>query len=93
MKKTFELMTDAEFEAICNRCGACCGAYNGDPCEELRRDTEGSYYCAVYEDRLGPHLTVKGVEMDCVSIVEKLKYSWEGDEKCAYKKMIKEGKL
>ncbi|MFP4548238.1 MAG: hypothetical protein ACLFQM_08890 [Fidelibacterota bacterium] len=93
MKKTFELMTDEEFESICNRCGACCGAFDGDPCEELRQDENGHYYCAVYETRLGKHYTLAGLEMDCVSIIKKLKYTWVGDEKCAYKKMIKSGKL
>ena len=93
MPRNFDLMTDEEFEAICNRCGACCGAYDGDPCEELRQDEKGLYYCAVYTTRLGDHHTLAGLEMDCVSIIKKLKYDWIGDEKCAYKKMIKEGKL
>ena len=93
MEKTINLMTDEEFESICTRCGACCGAYDGDPCEELRQGEDGLYYCAVYENRLGKHHTVKGLEMDCVRITTKLKESWIGDELCAYKKLMKEGKL
>ncbi len=93
MEKTINLMTDEEFESICTRCGACCGAYDGDPCEELRQGEDGLYYCQVYENRLGQHHTVKGLEMDCVHITTKLNESWIGDELCAYKKLMKEGKL
>ncbi len=93
MSKNIKLLSEEEFESICCRCGACCGAFDGDPCEELRQDDDGLYYCRVYKNRLGPHHTVLGVEMDCVPIEHKLKYSWIGDEKCTYKKLMKKGKL
>ncbi len=91
--KRLDLLSEEEFEAICNRCGACCGAYDGDPCEELRRDKDGKYYCRVYKTRLGTHHTIKGLEMECVPIVKKLKETWVGEKKCAYKRLINEGKL
>ena len=92
-KKTLNLLTDQEFEDICIRCGARCGAYDGDPCEHLRQDRNGQYYCEIYHTRKGTHYTVMGLEMDCVSIITKLKTSWIGDKYCSYKNMLKKGEL
>jgi len=78
---------EEEFEAVCIRCGACCGAYDGDPCEHLRPKADGSYFCVCYEKRAGVHHTIYGTEMDCVSIREVLHEQWVGDERCAYKKL------
>ena len=93
MDKTINSHTDKEFEAICNRCGSCCGAYDGDPCEELKRDGDGNYFCQVYKTRLGSHHTVSCLEMDCVPIEKKLHEDWIGDDKCDYKNLIKKGKI
>lgn len=81
---------EREFEEICIRCGACCGAYDGDPCEHLQRDGDGSYFCDDYENRLGIHHTVSGVEMECLPIMEKLREDWIGDHLCAYKNRFTE---
>jgi len=75
-----------EWEAKCTRCGACCGAFD-DPCENLSRDPDGKYYCAVYERRFGVWHTISGQELICVPIRVKIAqgHSWPGDEHCGYK--------
>ena len=75
-----------EAEKLCIRCGACCGAYDGDPCSHLKKDNKDGFVCEIYPKRLGSRLTVKGDEFDCVLIEEILKTSWEGDWRCSYKK-------
>ncbi|MGC9363608.1 MAG: hypothetical protein ACP5FZ_03460 [Fidelibacterota bacterium] len=85
-------MTDLEFEELCIRCGGCCGAFDGDPCEHLRRGDDGLCYCAIYENRFGWHKTVCGRKLECVPIMERLHDEWIGDHLCAYKgKFLKEG--
>ena len=76
-----------QWESLCTRCGACCGALD-DPCENLRKDTKGKYFCAVYDHRFGKWHTVSGQKIVCVPISKKLKdgESWPGDEHCGYKK-------
>jgi len=59
---------EIRYESLCNRCGACCGALDGDPCEELRRDDSGKYFCSVYENRIGMHKTISGKQFACVPI-------------------------
>jgi len=59
---------EREYEGLCRRCGACCGALDGDPCEELKRDDSGKYFCSVYENRIGMHKTVSGKQFACVPI-------------------------
>ena len=59
---------ERSYEALCKRCGACCGALDGDPCEELRREESGRYFCSVYGHRVGMHKTVSGKEFACVPI-------------------------
>jgi len=76
-----------EWESLCLNCGACCGA-GEDPCGHLKQDAAGKYFCDSYLTRLGPQLTVAGVEMICVPIRQKLGASWPGDERCGYKKII-----
>ena len=67
-----------------------CGAYDGDPCEHLRR-AEGvkthGYYCSIYDHRFGLHNTVSGNKIRCVPIRQILHASWPGDECCGYKKV------
>ena len=77
----------AEWEAKCTRCGACCGAWD-DPCENLIKDANGRFFCAVYERRFGQWHTVSGKELTCVPVREKITqgHSWPGDEHCGYKK-------
>ena len=73
-----------EWEDLCIRCGACCGAYE-DPCEHLSQNSEG-YYCPIYKDRLGLRKTVSGVEFYCVPLKDILDESWPGSYRCVYKK-------
>lgn len=79
-----------EFEDICIHCGACCGAFDGDPCEHLRRDGEGTYYYDIYKDRIGTHRTLSGRVMECVPIMDKLSEDWVGDHICAYKRKYRD---
>lgn len=55
-------------EALCRRCGICCGSEDGDPCEHLRREKSGEYFCLIYKDRLGMQKTVKGNIFRCVPL-------------------------
>ena len=75
-----------EAEDLCVRCGACCGAYDGDPCRHLKKDAQGAFFCEIYSRRLGTRRTLKGEKFDCVLIEKILTTSWEGDWRCAYKK-------
>ncbi len=77
---------EALWEARCTRCGACCGSLE-DPCENLRRNENNQYYCAVYERRFGVWHTISGKELRCVPIRQKLALgqSWPGDQHCGYK--------
>ena len=56
------------YEAKCLRCGACCGAYDGDPCEHLAMEEGGKCHCNIYEDRIGMHKTISGKNFACVPI-------------------------
>lgn len=59
-----------QYEASCVRCGQCCGAYDGDPCENLLLNDRSKYYCKVYDRRLGPQKTLSGKSFNCVPIRE-----------------------
>ena len=74
------------YEALCKRCGACCGKFEDDPCVQLKKDEAGSYFCATYENRLGLQKTVSGREFNCVPVRKVLFESWSGSWQCAYKK-------
>lgn len=65
---------EAELEALCKRCGVCCGR-DDEPCSNLAADEKRNYYCRAYETRLGPQVTVNGCAFVCVPIKEVLKYS------------------
>ncbi|MBU1997879.1 MAG: hypothetical protein ABIG46_05370 [Candidatus Omnitrophota bacterium] len=56
------------YEDLCRRCGACCGALDGDPCESLKRDESGIFFCSVYDQRIGMQKTVSGKQFACVPI-------------------------
>jgi len=77
---------EEESEALCERCGECCGA-GGDPCIHLARDREsGKYYCRVYEDRLGPQQTVSGSVFNCVNIKDNMRFG-ALTPNCAYNRL------
>jgi hypothetical protein len=84
--EAYQAQENARWEAKCGRCGACCGAYDGDPCEHLRRAEGNKYYCSIYETRFGEHKTISGKLIKCVPIRQILNSSWPGDECCGYKK-------
>ncbi len=78
-----------DFEALCTRCGLCCGSDDGDPCVHLKLDTQSvSYYCDDYAGRLGPQMTISGARFQCVPIVENIKRG-SYHQKCAYRKHYK----
>jgi uncharacterized cysteine cluster protein YcgN (CxxCxxCC family) len=86
-------MQEKRWESLCGRCGACCGAVEGDPCEHLRGSKKGDYYCSIYENRFGLHKTLSGKPFLCVPIRKVLHESWPGDECCGYKKEMRSIKL
>jgi len=75
-------------EEVCTRCGVCCGSTDGHPCEHLRRDAAGAYFCEVYSERFGPHRTVDGYAFDCVPIKAVIEATG-GYAKCAYVEEIR----
>ena len=42
-----------EWEELCLRCGACCGIFDDDPCQHLKKVKEGQFVCQIYDNRLG----------------------------------------
>lgn len=65
----------SRYEALCRRCGFCCGALGEEPCSNLKKDSRGGYFCGDYENRLGPQTTVSGRTFTCVPISEVLLYT------------------
>ena len=59
---------DAAHEAICRRCGECCGAFGSDPCAQLLPTADDHFVCSAYADRLGPQRTRSGAIFTCVTI-------------------------
>ncbi|MDP3790610.1 MAG: hypothetical protein Q8R38_01015 [Candidatus Omnitrophota bacterium] len=57
-----------EHEALCKRCGRCCGADTAEPCSNLVKDPSGKFYCKSYENRLGLQRTISGRTFTCVDI-------------------------
>ena len=76
----------AEHEAVCKRCGSCCGIRDGDPCENLAFSEDGKSYCEIYEHRFGLRKTVFGRRFLCVPIRKALFRIWSGCSQCAYQK-------
>ncbi|MDD5255670.1 MAG: hypothetical protein PHR11_06435 [Candidatus Omnitrophica bacterium] len=70
-------------EAACRKCGACCGAFDGDPCVNLAEQANGTFECKVYEKRLGPQVTVSGKRFNCVPIRDLLKRDYAYSQ-CPY---------
>ena len=73
------------WEAMCIRCGGCCGAFD-DPCVHLCGDGKGKYYCDIYENRFGPRVSVKGDKFTCAHITKILGTHWKNDHLCIYKR-------
>lgn len=57
-----------EYEARCRRCGACCGANDGDPCVHLEKRDDAKYYCNIYDNRIGMQRTLAGKQFACVPL-------------------------
>ncbi len=72
----------SEYEALCKKCGKCCGLET-DPCANLKKSDSGGYYCAVYDSRLGRQTTVSGRIFTCVEIREVVKFGMS-NEGCGY---------
>jgi len=73
------------YEALCARCGACCGVFENDPCVKLKREPDGRYSCPDYENRMGLQTTVNGNTFKCVTLREIRSGSWPGSWRCSYK--------
>jgi len=73
-----------EHEALCKRCGACCGVLEGDPCEHLKRGLDDRYFCGIYGNRFGLRKTIKGEPVLCVPIRNMLHKTWFGCSQCVY---------
>jgi len=80
---------EEDMENLCARCGACCGAFDGDPCSQLQTMPDGTYLCRIYRDRFGVQKTVQGKEITCVPIRTILHASWKYKSSCAYIKRLK----
>ncbi|MFH1878658.1 MAG: hypothetical protein ABH883_07630 [Candidatus Omnitrophota bacterium] len=81
------LSGELQFEARCVRCGECCGAMD-DPCANLVKLQDNTYYCRDYANRLGPQKTLSGVPFNCVSIREHIgKGSLR--QNCAYRRRVR----
>ena len=85
---TFLEQKELQWERLCVRCGACCGAYD-DPCQHLKKDSQGAYYCKIYPQRFGTRRTTNGESFDCVHIREIMHTHWKNDHLCIYKKYTK----
>lgn len=83
--KKLQRDNEASWEALCKRCGACCGSVEGDPCEHLVQSKSGEYLCNVYENRFGTHKTISGETIRCVDIRNILSREWPGSQHCGYK--------
>ncbi|MFO8052684.1 MAG: hypothetical protein R6U54_01820 [Candidatus Omnitrophota bacterium] len=79
---------EQEWESLCVRCGACCGAFD-DPCLHLKKDKFGNYYCQIYSKRFGIRKTLNGQLFRCVPIKKLLRTHWKNDHLCPYKKLQK----
>lgn len=72
-----------KFEALCKRCGACCGVFDNDPCLNLVKGRDDKYFCRTYDTRLGIQKTVSGKSFTCVAIRDLLKFDLPYSS-CAY---------
>jgi uncharacterized cysteine cluster protein YcgN (CxxCxxCC family) len=79
---------ETEWEALCTRCGVCCGVYE-DPCRHLLKANDGKYLCGIYPERFGERESISGKKFKCVHITQILSRSWFNDRFCAYKLNLK----
>lgn len=84
--KALQVKEERAWESKCTRCGACCGATDSDPCENLLFLPDGKYACKIYETRFGLRQTISGKKFHCVPIRDILHINWTGDSCCGYKK-------
>jgi len=91
----FQKEQELRWESLCARCGACCGALDGDPCEHLAEEAPGRFFCRIYENRFGLRTTRSGRLFRCLPIRYILHDAWPGRERCVYgqryKKLFMEG--
>ncbi|NOZ22175.1 MAG: hypothetical protein GXP25_13940 [Planctomycetes bacterium] len=73
---------DPNDEDRCRRCGVCCGATDGHPCEHLVRNGK-QYRCEIYPYRFGPHKTVTGRHFTCVPVRDVIR-TGGGHPGCVY---------
>lgn len=59
---------DEAYEALCRRCGECCGASSSDPCANLIKLEDETYSCRAYETRRGLQASISGNMFACVNI-------------------------
>ena len=88
--KKMQEKKELEHEALCKRCGACCGILESDPCEHLKKDSDDKYFCDIYENRFGMQKTLKGEPILCVPLRNVLHKTWWGRIGCVYYKAYKE---
>jgi uncharacterized cysteine cluster protein YcgN (CxxCxxCC family) len=77
---------EREWENLCLRCGACCGALD-DPCIHLKKNKNDKSYCDIYPERFGIRKTIGGEIFKCVPIKQLLRLHWKNDYLCPYKKI------
>ena len=87
--KKMQEKKELEHEALCKRCGACCGVLENDPCEHLKKGSDEKYLCDIYEDRFGMQKTLKGEPILCVPLRNVLHKTWWGRIGCSYYKVYK----
>lgn len=85
--KIYQAEWETWYESKCSRCGKCCGAdaNDGDPCRNLLKHKDGTYFCKDYPNRLGEQETISGRKFNCVPIREVLKYKYTHED-CSYRK-------
>jgi hypothetical protein len=79
-----------DWEARCTRCGACCGVFERDPCENLEKSSDGKYSCRIYTTRFGLRKSISGRIFECVPLRQILHTSWPGKHQCGYKNIKQE---
>lgn len=64
---------NAAYEALCRRCGECCGGQGTDPCSNLVKLEDGRCHCKIYDTRLGLQKTLSGRVFMCINIRDVIK--------------------
>ena len=74
---------DATHEALCRRCGQCCGTLGEDPCANLEKLADGTNSCRIYNIRHALQKTMSGRYFMCVNIRDVIKCGASYDN-CPY---------